>query len=898
MYRRVPILMRTAAALSVLLGVGVAAAQTPGTEVRHTVAVAGVPLDEALARIIDETELSLVYESRLVEGRTTFCRAERVTTEGLLACLLRGTGLDFVRLSSGTYVLIADPQTPPRYASLTGQVLDAETGLPLPDAGVLLADLGIGTATNRAGRFAFASLLPGPHRIVVTHVAYEAAVETVAVGPDERGRVSVALRPQVVLSTPVIVSGFEARAAAEGLGVSTRTPEDLASAGAPQDLVRSLSAVAGVHLGDALGDVHVQGGAANEQQVLLDGVPVFMPVPNGGFIGPFSPFAAGRVTVRKAGFGASDGSGLSGVIEVDHLLAPIEGPGLTARLDPLSLNARWTGHAGAPERVEARWMLAVRRPLWDTYQPARLETLFRAWATPDPFLYRALPPPTGTTLPNAPPGPPAPGTLEVLFSDLHAAGRVRFGGLRSLHVSFYDGAGTFGVERPEDGPVDEDLFEDAYRWRNRTAQLRYEWVQSHRLFLDAGVWRTRYRLAHPFGLSSPGAALARAEESNRLAETGLRLRGDWAASPRHTVAAAVEAVFTESAFALSLDPFGAAPVGPEALEPARWRVAGFLEDRFVVGPHASVTLGTRLTYLPLKEAVYAEPRLALHLDGETRGRGTWAARAAAGIYRQYLHAVDAATYNVASLLPRVRFWLPIDRLHRPPKAYHVALAAQYRPGPAWQFGVESYAKRQAHLLVLDYGARFAETPTGDVLREAEGYAVGAALTAAHRGRLHRLDAHYEIARTRRRTANRFGGAAVPAPWDAPHRLYLALDAGPVRHVTATVRWQGVFGRSWGLRQAYYDFLEPDPATRLLPPFDLADPGAHRLPAFSRWDVGLGYTRTVAGVGLQARTTLTNVFGRHNVTDWGLALDEATGTYVPRSRRAASFIPSFSVRGTI
>ena len=61
--------------------------------------------------------------SEVVRGRRTTCRIEGGSPEALLRCVVDGAGLDFYRLSSGTYVVISGPEGVPAYGSLAGLAL-------------------------------------------------------------------------------------------------------------------------------------------------------------------------------------------------------------------------------------------------------------------------------------------------------------------------------------------------------------------------------------------------------------------------------------------------------------------------------------------------------------------------------------------------------------------------------------------------------------------------------------------------------------------------------------------------------------------------------------------------------------------------------------------------------
>ena len=883
-------------------------AATDGGEIRYTFVLAGVPLQEALITLIDKTPISLIYETDLVEGKTAFCHARDQTQENVLRCLLRGTGLDYARLSSGTYVLFGDPRTRPRYGRLAGRVTDADTGAPLANANILLADEGTGTATNHAGRFAIASLKPGPHRLVVTHVAYHDQTDTVWIPPEATGRIAFSMKARTVLTAPVVISGLASRLPSEGLGLGRRTATDLTQTLDPGDVVQDIDAIVGVRAGNALSEVHVQGGASGEHQYLLDGATVFVPIQNGGFFGPFSPYAVEQITVQKAGFDAAHGSHLSGVIEVDHRIAPAARRELVLQADPLNANGRLSGKTTIDERLQASWMMAARGSLWRFYQPQRLQDLFQTWSTTDHFLIDALSASRGDGAPASAFPSSATAPIEVGFSDLHAAARFQRDGLHSLHASFYRGRNVFGNELDDVLMGEEDDIDDEYAWTNMTSQLRYEGVLGSRAFASLGFWKSNYSFSHPFdlplfGAIDPGSsATSSTEDINDIGETGLRAGWNYAATARHFLSGNLEAVHTSSEFVLSFDSLGTT-VDPRLRKPARWRLSTFFEDRWALGHRVTLTLGTRLTYLPSLNSVYAEPRLAFQYDHPKGRSGMWAFRGAAGLYRQFINQFDVATNSTTALVPSVRFWLPVGIDGSPPKAYHLTGALLYSPDPAWQFGLESFYKHQPHLLVLDYprllglGTGAPVASANNLLTGADGYAYGVAFSASRTTEKTRFAAQYEYAVARRRVPNRFDGTFMTVPWNTPHRFFVSVDVAPRPHLTATLRWQGIAGRAWGFRQAYYDYLEPNPETRFFAPYDLSDPAAHRLPFFSQWDVGVAYSRTVKGLGLQARLNLINVLGHRNVRDWNLLYEEASATYARVARHSTPFIPSLSLRVT-
>ena len=930
-----------------------AMAQTSEGGQPYTLAVRGAPLDEALERFARVTGLALAYDPSLVRGHEAFCAAERAPAEDVLRCLLEGTGLDFYRLSSGTYVLTPRAELPPQPGFLAGLVTDRATGAPLPDAHVYLASAGSGgvsdggSVTNRSGQFVFPPLLPGRYVVRVSHLGYDVWQDTLHVAAHEQTRAEAALQAEPIFITPVVVDGLQERAATrlgqEHLVGRDASAERLAEADVAY---RHAGTLAGVRTSDVTADVHVQAGEAGEHELRLDGVPVYLPRPSVGLVGPFGAFALDRLTVHKAGFDASWGSLTSGVVLAEHALAATSRADV--QVDPLSLNARLQLAPQTRGPSELAVMAAARVGLWGLYAPPPLRATLDAWGAPDPFLL-AAPLATAARQGDAEGASRAVASLadleastfpELHFSDVHAAARLRLGPLRTLHASAYEGRSRLagGPLSPQRDAAEEQLdgggpltVVDDYRWRNRLAQARYDAVLGSRTLASAQVWASQYALRHDYEVfdsvfvegDGQVAYLDRGpttpvQDGNDVQAFAFAGSLDHAEGP-HRLRVGAEVTRTESAFALydvrfptlrssafavadlsSFRPYEYSSLHQSVYHTAAsWRVAAYAADAWALTERLEAEGGLRLTYLPDRADTYAEPRLALRYAREGGPLGPWSARVAAGVYRQFTSQMDVSLLNAGALLPSVRVWLPLDPSVRPPLTYHVAPSFLLQPSPQWRVHVEGFYKRQPHGLAIRYAPVGAQRYTGQARTQTEfltatrGRAYGGMASLERKTARMRLQARYAYSHAARRSPDLFGGRLQPVPWNEPHRVEIGLDWTPTSRLTLSARTRGVWGRTWGFRQAYYDYFGHGAEARIHGPYDLGRPSEHVLPPFYALDLSLAYARSLGAADLQLRLDVLNATDRRNVADWRLAYEG--GTWRKEPRYLYPRMPSVAVR---
>lgn len=907
-----------------------------------TAALQGESLEAALERLVQLSGINLVYDTRVIRramDMRIFCQVERAHPEELLGCIVREAALDYYRLSSGTYVVIARAEEAPAYGSLSGLVVDASSGLPLPRARIALAEHPADARiTNEAGSFAFRNVVPGRYRMSIQAIGYEPFTTTVILPPDGRFRERFALTRYAVLTTPIVVNGLQPGTASNTLGGINYSGGSAAPLilgpglfmpGAPSAL--------GLTRRDGVGDLHIQGGEAGEHVWRLDGVPIFDAATLAGVFGAFSPLAIEELRLRRAGYEARDGSFTAGVIDLSHGFgeqtgADAERVRMAGQVDPFAATARVTAPFSV-RGVHVQTMASARQGLWGIYQPPALANAITTWNVPDPVLLgrltnigRALaaqlPTTTRPFIVNA-------GSTDVSLRDVHAATRVEIGAFQQVSSSVY--VGQHGVSTiTEAGPRLSALEQssativqaaeqqntraiDDYRWQTVAAQIRHEQLHGARLAHSVQLRTSEHSLDHDFALRVVSAPLPQdppRRDGNRVREDAVVAGVQYAGGGRWNLDAGVELARTTARLDLQNGVLRA--LGSELVAS---RVAGYanVERRF--GRSIWLDAGMRMTALP-GGGVFTEPRLSLRGDGSGGATwGPWAWRVAGGTYRQFVNQFDVATSNPTALVPSVRFWLPARGRDGVSTAHHVAGELVITPRGRWQLRTDVYYKRQPSIMTFDYGVLLDRdtvlpfpVPPSTYVARARGEAFGAGIRAIRDGSIWwngwreqgagipiRVEAGYDYGVSRRTYPSRFDGTYQPTPWNEPHRALISMELRPQAQWVIALRSRGTWGRSWGLRQSYYDLLSLGTLGVGLP---IGNPADVRRPALLETDVGVTWTTRAGAWRAEIGAAVQNVLNRRNVLDYGLyrpvdVAAEAAYDRVPRYLPGA--MPSVSIR---
>ena len=266
----------------------------------------------------------------------------------------------------------AHAQVPTRADStavISGAVVSAANGEPLPRSQITIGGTVRGTMTDDAGRFTITGLAAGTITLRTRALGYRMVTRAVIVTAGERADIVIALEPLPQTLDPVQTIGttgerdrFERGTGSGVLSITGGAISKIPSIG-ESDVLRTVQLLPGVTArSDFTAGYNVRGGESDQNLVLLDGIPVYNPFHFGGLFGTFLEPTVGEVSLHLGGFSAEYGGRLSSVLDVRS--AEEERPGVhgTAGISLLASSLALSG--AIPDRGTS-WIVAGRRTYAD-----------------------------------------------------------------------------------------------------------------------------------------------------------------------------------------------------------------------------------------------------------------------------------------------------------------------------------------------------------------------------------------------------------------------------------------------------------------------------------------------------------------------------------------------------
>ncbi len=224
-----------------------------------------------------------------------------------------------MRLVTALFTLLAlCAWTPTRVLAegkISGRVLEASTGEPLPGATVRLDETSQGAATDVDGYYTILNVRPGTYTVTVSMIGYTTVkVENVEVSTDRTTKLDFELREFVYAGEELVVEAVRPLVEVDRTTSASYINADAIANLPVQEVGDLLQLQAGVAI-DAGGRLHLRGGRAGEVAYLVDGIPVTDQFRGGSKIEIENSWIQ-ELQVISGTFNAEYGQAQSGVINV------------------------------------------------------------------------------------------------------------------------------------------------------------------------------------------------------------------------------------------------------------------------------------------------------------------------------------------------------------------------------------------------------------------------------------------------------------------------------------------------------------------------------------------------------------------------------------------------------
>jgi len=770
---------------------------------------------------------------------------------------------------------------PPRQAAelsgtVVGSLRTVGTGEPVR-ADVTLERPRRAVRTDSTGRFVFRDVPAGRVRLRVVSFGYEPVDTSIVVRQRDTTTIVLDVRrlPQSLAPVRTVAKApervrFEEQATPSVVTITGNEVRRVPAIG-ETDVLRSVALLPGVVArNDFSAGFNVRGGEADQNLVLLDGIPIYNPFHLGGLFGTFIDKAVSGVDVITGAFPSRYGGRLSSVIDVKSLEETRRGAHGAAEVSLLSSSV-FGGGGVSDGRLS--WNFAARRTYADkVVQWLRGRNDFPYHFQDAQFRGRFLLPSGGSL------GLTAYAGKDLLY---HVDDDVTEGGVID------------GPNGPIIVAVDDEDETVKFDWGNRVVGLTLDQPLGARTALSQRLAYTGF--STHFNLPAEDVSL-------RQSVRELQLNGVVThARDRHTLSLGYEAAAYRTAYREKLDIGGGRdddddvdfpdPLATDGDTTMRQRPAMaslFVQDQWKPSSRWLVTGGLRGEYVGGTDWLGLSPRLSVKYFASP----TLAFSAAGGRYTQWMRAMR----NEDLPLRVFDLWVGSDKGIPVSTSTHLVLGAEKWLSDARFLRIEGYGKTYGDLaepastvdprirpsLLRFYDGRSYGIDVYLRQLERQGFsgwvAYSYGVTTRERNGLSYWPAH-----DRRHNANVVAGyAPTESRWALGSHLGIATG-------TPYTGWAGVMNRYrydpvrniWGGPRS--DGYETVRGPR----------NGERFPFYWRLDLSAERRFEVGGASLKPYLNIVNVFNRKNVFLY--TLDETENPPLLKGASQFPLIPSFGVR---
>jgi hypothetical protein len=796
-------------------------------------------------------------------------------------------------------------------STISGIVLDAESGETLPNATVRIETLAIGAATNLDGYFVLLGVPEGKHVLTVSYVGFQPAFVPIDTETHSEA-VRIELSPGAAGMAEVLVTAdrYEMMRTAESISEITVSPRDLAALPniGEVDIFRSLQLLPGISgTNEGSSGLFVRGGTPDQNLVLLDGMTVYHVDHFFGFFSAFNADAIKDVRIYKGGFPASFGGRTSSVVDLTGKSGADTFRG-SVGLNLLSASTS----VEVPLGEKASFLLTARRSYTDVIQTGIYNSIYETLTGDDVTPEPAAGAPGGR--PGGGGGPGGGGALgadfvrpgqvvvqpDFYFYDLNAKLTFRPTSRDVLALSLYNGQDNLDESRLISNEINirnagtatgvNDIF-DVTAWGNLGVSGKWSRQWSPRLYSNSLVSYSKYfsendrtQLIERFAADADTALFSRSFsslEDNRLSDFTVRIDNEFQLTAQNKLGFGGQFTATDVSYNFSrndtlsiLDSDQQSQLG-----------ALFVQNTWTPSDRLRIVAGLRAIYYDVTEEAFLEPRASFQMDLTERLK----VKAGFGHYNQFVARVVNENVTEGAR----DFWLLADGQDVGiQSSTHFVLGAAWET-PSWLFDVEAYHKDLSGLseFTLRFRRDDVDFEASELFFDGSGIARGLEVLIQKKFGRATGWLSYTLAEVEHTFEGLNDGLAFPALHDQRHELKLVQSTKLGERWNVAATWTMATGKPYTTPESEYAITLLDGREQSY--IHVGEKNGERLPAYHRLDVSTHYRFPMKGSEVDIGFSVFNLYNRKNV--WYREFDLSQSPFVRSDVSFLGMTPNLSVR---
>jgi hypothetical protein len=698
------------------------------------------------------------------------------TVEDILTTICKNQPVKFVE-HDGKIFLVTTLRSK-RRATISGYILDKKSGERLIGASVYVQNKKNGTTSNIYGFF---SITPEQDTLLVqiSYTGYTSWSSWLILQSDTL--LNVSLEQNISLNQMVVINAeakknSQYRTINGKSDISSTFIKSIPAVMGEPDVLKSLQLLPGIQAGnEGTSGLNVRGGSADQNLILLDGVPVYNSSHAFGLFSIFNADAVNNVEVLKSGFPPGYGGRLSSVIDVhmregDKYQLHGEG-GLGLVFSKLLLE-------GPLKKGKSSFLVSVRR----TYADLLLGPIVNDRDT----------------------------KIFPFFSDLNVKFNVPAGKKDRLYFSFYTGQDKLKSFEKSAHEYNGDNFKNKYSfgfsWGNITAMVRWNHVFNKKTFANFTFTHSRYR----FNIEENSEDYTNdvleykldKKYNSGIRDWGFKMDVDFLPVPAHFIKCGVMATLHRYRpgmsyfFAQDVNTSSSEQIEKHSSKGGEFDV--YLEDDIRISEKMKTNIGTRLSAFAVTGKTFSalQPRI----NWLYQLNSAWSLKASYGTMNQFIHLLTNSNIGLPTDL-----WLPVTKNIPPQISRQAAADASYSYDNTMVMSMEVYYKTLKNVIDYTEGSVFynAYENWENMVETGTGKSYGAEwLFRKTKGKLTGL-VSYTLSRSLRQFASINEGKPFPFKYDRRHEVKAAIVWRPSGKLECSANWLFSTGNAISIPTDYY-----------------------------------------------------------------------------------------------